>query len=184
MKQEENQTYEHIRIHNVCVTKTIRIELVKSKPWSALSIEEYQECISAVRHFQQLNPHHKTVFSSSKQAYVELIPPSSLLAATPTLHVGGTQDPLYPSIRTLLKRSSRIDIITAFIQDSGLRILQPIFFDALHRGAHIKILGGDYLHITQVDALRRLVDWLDQQDLTDNHGLLSVKISQSSRMAE
>ncbi len=65
----------------------------------------------------------------------------------------------YPAVAPHFARATRIDILAAFVQDSGLAYIQAAVHDALARGAHLRILTGDYLDITQVDALRRLADW-------------------------
>ena len=156
MNREHTTKYQFVHIQNA---QNIRITLISDHDWDELSLEEYKELILVLRQLQRRYPEHRTLFSSSSKAYIELVPSRNDIASTPILHTGGVHDPLYPSIRTLLKSSTCIDIVTAFIQDSGLRILQPLFFDALVRGAHIRILGGDYLHITQGKALQRLLDW-------------------------
>ena len=65
----------------------------------------------------------------------------------------------YLALAPLLARASTIDVLAAFVQDSGLALIEPAVSDALARGARLRILTGDYLDITQVDALRRLADW-------------------------
>lgn len=65
----------------------------------------------------------------------------------------------YPAVAPFFQRATRVDILAAFVQDSGLAHIQPAVQDALARGARLRILTGDYLDITQVDALRRLSDW-------------------------
>lgn len=70
--------------------------------------------------------------------------------------LGGT---LYFALAPLLARATRIDILAAFVQDRGLTFIEPAIHDALGRGAQVRVLTGDYLDITQVDAVRRLADW-------------------------
>lgn len=65
----------------------------------------------------------------------------------------------YLALAPLLSRATRVDILAAFVQDSGLAMIEPAVQEALTRGARLRILTGDYLDITQVDALRRLADW-------------------------
>lgn len=59
---------------------------------------------------------------------------------------------LIPGIR----RASGIYILTSFVMDSGARLLEPHLREAAERGAEIRMLAGDYLFITQPQALRRL----------------------------
>ena len=70
--------------------------------------------------------------------------------------VGGS---LYLALAPLLARATQVDVLAAFVQDSGLALIEPAVQEALARGARLRILTGDYLNITQVDALRRLADW-------------------------
>jgi len=60
---------------------------------------------------------------------------------------------LIPGIR----RASGIYILTSFVMDSGVRLLEPHLREAAERGAEIRMLAGDYLYITQPRALRRLM---------------------------
>ncbi|MEB3103544.1 DEAD/DEAH box helicase family protein [Ferviditalea candida] len=63
-------------------------------------------------------------------------------------------DELIPSF----ERASGIYILTSFVMESGVRLLQPYLKAAAERGAEIKILAGDYLFVTQPQALRRLLN--------------------------
>lgn len=62
-------------------------------------------------------------------------------------------DELIPGI----ERATGIYIMTSFVMESGVRLLQPYLKAAAERGAEIKILAGDYLFVTQPQALRRLL---------------------------
>jgi len=58
-----------------------------------------------------------------------------------------------------------IAVLAAFVQDSGLEVLRQSVDAALARGARVRILTGDYLTITQAEALRRLLDWMDEDSV-------------------
>jgi len=75
------------------------------------------------------------------------------------LITGGTENPLLRELRPLLRRAREIAIVAAFVQDSGLRVLEEDLLTALEEGARIRLVTGDYLNITQERALRRLLDW-------------------------
>ena len=47
------------------------------------------------------------------------------------------------------------DQVAAFVRDSGLDILERDLLDALRAGARLRLLTGDYLRITQAEALER-----------------------------
>ena len=63
-------------------------------------------------------------------------------------------DELIPGIQ----RASGIYILTSFVMESGVRLLHPHLRNAAERGAEIKILAGDYLFVTQPEALRQLLN--------------------------
>ena len=160
--------------------ESLSISTLSPKPWSVLSAEENKALLDILRQIKEKYPLHMVSFSSSDDiASISLIASEISHLRVSDFHTGGNHDPLYPSIRTLLTTSHNIDIITAFIQDSGLRIIQPLIFDALARGSHIRIVGGDYLHITQGNALQRLLDWKQQRSVNDWPGTLSIFIYES-----
>ena len=76
-----------------------------------------------------------------------------------SLITGGTENPFLRELRPLLRRSREVAIVAAFVQDSGLRVLEEDLLTALEAGARIRLVTGDYLNITQERALRRLLDW-------------------------
>ncbi|WP_437819418.1 HIT domain-containing protein [Sorangium sp. So ce1078] len=80
------------------------------------------------------------------------------LAARPApLATGGTDDPLLEHLVPLFARATDIAILAAFVQESGLDQLERHVFSALERGARIRLITGDYLHITQATALADLL---------------------------
>ncbi|MFZ4760421.1 MAG: DEAD/DEAH box helicase family protein, partial [Burkholderiaceae bacterium] len=81
----------------------------------------------------------------------------------PSLTTGGST-PLLPELEQDLARAGRVDIAVAFVMPSGVDRLLPHFEDLLERGGRLRLLTGDYLGITDPDALQRLLD------LTTLHG--------------
>ncbi|MGM0559219.1 MAG: DEAD/DEAH box helicase family protein, partial [Myxococcota bacterium] len=71
----------------------------------------------------------------------------------------GEDDPFMDRLRPLFARASRVAIVAAFVQDSGLELLRGPVLSLLEREAQVRLLTGDYLNITQARALRRLLDW-------------------------
>jgi len=88
-------------------------------------------------------------------------PPAWLRAPADShrLATGGTGDPFAHHLRPVLARARLADIVAAFVQGSGIDILESAITTALDRGTRFRVLTGDYLHITQSQALRRLLDW-------------------------
>lgn len=87
-----------------------------------------------------------------------VIPAKGNYLRSPPLATGGT-DPFLQHLLPLFGRARRIAIVAAFVQESGLDVLEPSIRGALGRGAHVRLVTGDYLQITQVDALETLLMW-------------------------
>ena len=72
---------------------------------------------------------------------------------------------LYYQLVGSLKKADSVDIIVSFLMESGVKMLLGELENALHRGARIRILTGNYLGITQPSALylikRKLGDRVD-----------------------
>ncbi|MFN8610881.1 MAG: DEAD/DEAH box helicase family protein [Vulcanimicrobiota bacterium] len=91
----------------------------------------------------------------SKHLQVQIIPqftPNKLLST------GDYFDPFIRMLLPLLERARNIDIAVAFVQPSGLNILEPIFKTMLARQAFLRLVTGDTLGVTDPDALARLLD--------------------------
>ncbi len=94
---------------------------------------------------------------------------------------GAAGGSLLDALRPLLRRAARVDLLSAFVQDSGVALIASAIDDALSRGATLRVLTGDYLDITQTTALRRLLDWNDAFSAarSDDHpalGRLDVRV--------
>ena len=72
------------------------------------------------------------------------------------LTVGGS-DPFLPSLLGAINHATEINIATAFIRMTGVRLIQAALVDAINRNATVRILTGDYLGITDPSALRYLL---------------------------
>ncbi|WP_286884008.1 phospholipase D-like domain-containing protein [Aneurinibacillus sp. UBA3580] len=60
-----------------------------------------------------------------------------------------------------MERASTIYILTSFAMKSGIELLVPYLRQAKERGAEIKLLTGDYLFITQPEALKMISEMED-----------------------
>ncbi len=56
-----------------------------------------------------------------------------------------------------IEKASSIYILTSFVMRSGVQVLKESLKKAVDRGADVKVCTGDYLFITQPDALRELI---------------------------
>ena len=111
---------------------------------------------------------------------------------TERLSIGGTTDPFFEHMKPLFARASHIDILAAFVQESGVLHLEGRIWSALDRGANVRILTGDYLNITQARALKRLLDMVhgevvveieedeERDGCTTERGYLDVRVVEMS----
>lgn len=78
----------------------------------------------------------------------------------------GDKDYLYQKLKQSFKTATTIDIIVSFLMESGVKLLLQDLKEALNRGVKIRILTGNYLKITQPQALYLLKSELkDKVDL-------------------
>jgi superfamily II DNA or RNA helicase/HKD family nuclease/diadenosine tetraphosphate (Ap4A) HIT family hydrolase len=79
--------------------------------------------------------------------------------ASPRLITGGEDDPLLPALAEHLAQADEADIAVGFIQPSGVTRLEEHLRDLLERRkGRLRLVTGDYLGITDPDALMRLLD--------------------------
>jgi len=80
---------------------------------------------------------------------------------------------LIGEIKELTQKADNIYWIVAFAMKSGVRLVLPHLKEAAKNGAEIKILIGDYLHITQPEALELLFAELPKAEirLYESHGV-------------
>ncbi|URZ15081.1 DEAD/DEAH box helicase family protein [Clostridium felsineum] len=80
--------------------------------------------------------------------------------------ITGDMNHLLPQLKASIKKAKSIDIIVAFLMESGVKLLVGDLKEALEKGVPVRILTGNYLNITQPHALYRLKDELsDKVDL-------------------
>ena len=80
--------------------------------------------------------------------------------------VTGDKDHLYVHLHESISSAKKIDIIVAFLMESGVRLLVEDLYEAANNGASIRLLCGNYLNITQPQALYLIKDSLgDKIDL-------------------
>lgn len=65
----------------------------------------------------------------------------------------GNSNQLYNRIKSSIERAKKIDIIVSFLMESGVKLLVEDLKKAVNRGVKIRILTGNYLSITQPQAL-------------------------------
>lgn len=87
-----------------------------------------------------------------------VIPGKGNYRLAPSLTKGG-KDPFIEHLKPLFSEATRIDMVVSFVRSSGLRMIENYLLDARDRNVPIRVLTGDYLDITEVEALNLLLDW-------------------------
>ena len=83
-----------------------------------------------------------------------------------TNSITGNKQYLINRLKTSIKNATTLDIIVSFLMESGVKLLLQDLKEALNRGVKIRILTGNYLKITQPQALYLLKSELkDKVDL-------------------
>lgn len=72
--------------------------------------------------------------------------------------IAGGEDALIKHLLPHIDRASKVDVAISFVMESGVRLLRPHLQDLLDRKGELRFLTGDYLDVTDPDALRRLMD--------------------------
>jgi len=78
---------------------------------------------------------------------------------------GDANDPLLPHLLAHLADACQADIAVAFTLASGVSLLEEYLRDILRRDGQVRLLTGDYMGVTEPDALLRLLDLGPRLDL-------------------
>ena len=74
------------------------------------------------------------------------------------LVTGASEDPLLPHLKDSLRRATSFRASVAFVQPSGVELLRDELRGLLDRGGTVQMVVGDYLGLTDPDALLDLMD--------------------------
>jgi superfamily II DNA or RNA helicase/HKD family nuclease len=110
-----------------------------------------------------------------------VIPARGNYLRSSALTTGGVGDPLLAQVRPLFARAHEIAIVAVFVQDSGLDLIGDDVSAALARGARLRLVTGDYLHITQSAALARLLGWQLVAD-EQGQGRFEARVVETERL--
>ena len=72
--------------------------------------------------------------------------------------ISGGEDALHAHLLPYIDRAEQIDLAVSFLMLSGTRLILPHLHDMLERGGRLRLLTGDYLDVTEPEALRLLLD--------------------------
>ena len=95
-----------------------------------------------------------------------------------SLSTGYPDSPLWNHLAWRIAGAKRIDILSSFVQMSGLDVIEERLFDAIQSGARVRILVSDYLCISDVKALRRLRGWVESTAEEDPSSKFDVRLFQ------
>lgn len=70
--------------------------------------------------------------------------------------ITGDTNYLLPKLKESFKKAVSIDIIVAFLMESGVKLLKEELKEVVNKNIPIRILTGNYLNITQPQALYML----------------------------
>ena len=80
--------------------------------------------------------------------------------------ITGDTNHLLPKLKESFKKAASIDIIVAFLMESGVKLLKDELAEVVNKNIPIRILTGNYLNITQPQALYMIKDIMgDKVDL-------------------
>lgn len=79
--------------------------------------------------------------------------------------ISGAEDALLRHLVPHIDAACEIDAAVSFAMTSGVRLLTEHLQDMLDRGGQLRLTVGDYLNVTEPDALRRLADLDGNRDL-------------------
>lgn len=100
------------------------------------------------------------------------------------LSTGHPNDPFLQRLLRDLPDAQEVDILSAFVQTSGLDLLEVPLLQAIAGGAKVRVLAGDYLGITDPKALRRLLGLMHLADPDWPEGAgLTVRVLELKRLA-
>ena len=127
---------------------------------------------------EQVRSAHPNALVTRDPHCVHVIPRSSHVSVPGRLHTGGAADPLWGRLRPWLARATDVSILAAFVRRSGVRTISPALRSALERQARVRVLTGDYLGLTESEALR------DLGDLRALHETLDLRVVETASLAE
>ena len=99
-----------------------------------------------------------------------------------TLATGYPNSPLWDELSWRLAGAKCIDVLASFVQLSGLDVIEERLFEAIRNDGRVRILVSDYLYISDVKALWRLMGWANLAYEEFNETRLQAKLIETSRL--
>ncbi|MBL8820161.1 MAG: DEAD/DEAH box helicase family protein [Planctomyces sp.] len=98
------------------------------------------------------------------------------------LSTGYPNAPLWNELSWRISGAKHVDVLASFVQLSGLDVIEEQLFEAIRNEANVRILVSDYLYISDVKALRRLMGWARIAFEEFNESRLQAKLIETSRL--
>ena len=89
----------------------------------------------------------------------------------------GGDDHFVAHLQPLFARATDVAILAAFTQHKGVEELEPLVLAAAERGTRVRLITGDYLRITQREALAALLGWMARGNMAPE-----VRIVESAKL--
>lgn len=136
--------------------------------WRDLDLAEQRALVACIEAAQIRLETHGGVASvsmveTSAHLHFRIDPPQSKPGPLPGLPheralISGGEDALHAHLRPWIDQAQAIDLSVSFLMTSGVQLVLPHLADLLARGGRLRVLTGDYLDVTEPDALRRFAD--------------------------
>lgn len=100
------------------------------------------------------------------------------------LNTGFPKTNLWNILSNRLYGARVVDILASFVQSSGLDLIESQLFATAQEPSRLRILVSDYLHISDPNALRRLLHWEEAiQSDPEMQGKLEVRLVELDRLS-
>ena len=101
------------------------------------------------------------------------------------LSTGHPDDPFLGRLLPELPGARQVDILAAFVQDSGIDLIEEPLLAAVREGAVVRVLAGDYLGISTPIALQRLLALCRLADPAWPTGAgISLRVAETARLRD
>ena len=102
-----------------------------------------------------------------------------------SLSTGHPGSQLWDQLSHRLIGAKQVDILAAFVQESGLDVIEQHLFELLRGESNVRILVGDYLWISSSGALKRLCDWQERVCPEEDYaGRLQVGLVEMAKLSD
>ena len=98
------------------------------------------------------------------------------------LCTGHPNSPLWENLSWRIVGAKAVDVLASFVQLSGLDVIESRLFEAVEKGARVRILVSDYLCISDPRALDRLCGWCESSLDEASVGILAARLVELKKL--